>query len=112
MSAKHTPGPWFLANPTRIESTYGDDYEVSVCAESGGGRITRVVAEDTDADHTEANAHLIAAAPMLLETLRAAANDVELAANIADARGSHDTARELWSHAKIYRAAIAKAEGK
>jgi hypothetical protein len=59
MSA-HTPGPWFVSPPTRENPS-----EARVTALAGGVRIY----EAPLTRETEANAHLIAAAPDMLAAL-------------------------------------------
>ena len=63
MNTKHTPGPWTANEPNEKALRYA----WSVWPEEGSGfaRIATV----TQCDEQEANAHLIAAAPDLLEAL-------------------------------------------
>jgi hypothetical protein len=72
---KHTPGPWNLSKPD-VESGNTDDYLIWVPAELGryeivervGGQVyDHGTGEYLDYSEVEANAHLIAAAPELLE---------------------------------------------
>ena len=91
---KHTNGPWLI---TTID---GDD-----CLMVGGGDGSDVVADirtDRPEDEVEANAHLIASAPEMLEALRAL---IEY----------HEEVPEgglLLYEAKKVRQAIAHAEGR
>lgn len=98
-TARHTPGPWkstVLRDGARIESDgasvawVGPD-DTRECAD---GRIVEVMTK-----RAVANAHLIAAAPDLLDALK------ELEATF---RGTSDVARMIQ---RITRGAIAKAEG-
>jgi hypothetical protein len=59
---KHTPGPWII---------FDMDQEVGVTPENGKGDIAHCSGFDSNRFHSEevANAHLIAAAPDLLEAL-------------------------------------------
>lgn len=102
---KHTPGPWHVSKVDRdwvvsALSTDAVDYSVAYCQPSGWHK--------KDLNH-KANAHLIAAAPDLLEALKSVINAI-------------DTANALTGHlegfAKVFaptlaaaNAAIAKAEG-
>ena len=96
MSAKHTPGPWSFGYGMTQEHGYvlgvgvntKPDWTV-VCAVSRPGDVNAI---------DEANARLIAAAPDLLEALKA----------IADAA---DEKRVTAEHYEVARAAIAKAIG-
>ncbi len=102
MSAlKHTPGPWKFS----FESA---DSEWAIVTTIGGSVISNV-----NADHRqEANARLIAAAPMLLEALRplAAMGDASIRATILAALRPHE--RESFVAATgAARAAIAAATG-
>lgn len=87
--AKHTPGPWRRNGHTSIESK--DRWIAST--DSGG---VKGFSEDV------ANAHLIAAAPELLEALKAALPHLQWA-NIHGSRCDEQIAQT--------QAAIAKAEG-
>ena len=102
METKHTPGPWKVFN-------LSDAYP-GIEAVNGGRRYTIVVYGDADeycgirGDSPEtrlANAHLIAAAPDLLEALKALVNQ-------------HDVYHQPMINeiAVKARTAIAKAEGK
>lgn len=63
-TGKHTPGPWYA-------DAYGDDCDgIGVCAK-GKGIVADVDSDYCDTDEMHANAHLIAAAPDLLEALKA-----------------------------------------
>lgn len=106
---KHTPGPWkvnnvFLDNaPNRFIVSQGKwgGRNVADCGESGQG----------DWDINEANARLIAAAPELLEALRVALCNMEVAKNKPPGytpRKVEDMLERTINHA---RAAIAQAEG-
>lgn len=62
MSAKHTPGPWFIKDGKYI-AAYSDGYEVE---------IGKVNSWKDAPDEAAANSHLFAAAPELLEALQEA----------------------------------------
>ena len=71
---KHTPGPWFLG-----ESERGRHFRAVDAKEPGALASVVWLMEDDDIDgvsspRCEANAHLIAAAPGLLEALEALAD--------------------------------------
>lgn len=69
MSAKHTPGPWHVGNSVNGNMCIWGDlkhrqdgyFECCVCAVSPVSKITKI---------DDANAHLIAAAPDLLEAFK------------------------------------------
>ena len=113
--SKHTPGPWTLSTPP-------------VCA----ARCryieieTEILAEIRDTSNgvfvDVANATLIAAAPELLEALKHAVECMESVADgiiiekrykgVSPATHVRHMAGHLAQHAKIVKAAIAKAEGR
>ena len=68
MSAKHTPGPWTAQNDGRdiinIQHSNNDPGAISMT-------LAKVTARMTWRSQAEANARLIAAAPELLEALKA-----------------------------------------
>jgi hypothetical protein len=90
MSA-HTPGPWSSDFPN------GDDW----IRTEDGDAIVRI---GFNQEHREANAHLIAAAPELLEALKAITHRTDLGTALF-----HKLTEE---HAEAALAAIAKAEGR
>lgn len=111
MSDKHTPGPW------GVEQT-GDTNWIGPLR--GNGKVAEIVCS-TDREglkrsaleRNDANAHLIAAAPDMLDTLRAArefiTNGIEFGyINMPDT-ALGDTATRLPG---LVRAAINKAEGR
>jgi hypothetical protein len=113
MSTEHTPGPWWFSQHDsigRYDIGQGDVVMFRSVLRSDSGPGEAPITDNRD-EHTQANARLIAAAPDLLEALRAATNDIALAAETAKARGNDAVFAELTSHLRIYRAAIAKAEG-
>ena len=66
MSKKHTPGPWGLSDSTPIPEAY-----TAVVSTDPECEIAWVMMRDVDdPEQLEANARLIAAAPMLLEACR------------------------------------------
>ena len=100
--AKHTPGPWAIA----FGGMEGDDFAVI-----GSKFADRAICNLELRDYVPANARLIAAAPELLESLRAILSVVDFAIekNDGDIYGSvyHDVDHQaVISNA---RAAIAKA---
>lgn len=109
MSGQHTPGPW-LCQPTNID---GPDYGVCIVADNLGGLVGAALPWATEIDsgdmaRVEANARLIAAAPELLEALRAAENHFGPFAEVT-INGQHDT--DDVRVTALMRAAIAKATG-
>ena len=93
MNTKHTPGPWIIGTPPPSgEQTIGSG--------SAGGVIVAVATTGVDMEAiTLANAHLIAAAPDMLEALKAALSLIEI---IIPFDGEVN---------RMVRNAIAKAEG-
>jgi hypothetical protein len=85
VSAKHTPGPWVVrgADTYRWQIEHGDVKTATVVA-----RVTTPPKGGTDA--SDANAHLIAAAPDMLEALEDAVEaatwdrDVEIPSSLRD----------------------------
>jgi hypothetical protein len=86
--SKHTPGPWTVKTDGKGFFWVDHDYE-----ESGGESVCNTGTHET----AEANANLIAAAPLLLEALKEAAS--MLPSNV------HPQLREKFNRV------IAKAEG-
>jgi hypothetical protein len=99
---KHTPGPW-RAQPR--EGFEGEWEVVSTCETEW---LIAAAAPHIDGDPDEANAHLIAAAPELLEALEAVLYWAELIAG--DTTDKEAAANEEASIA-LARAAIAKVKG-
>lgn len=95
MSAQHTPGPWFLGDWGHIRS---------VC-----GRICTVAPKEGAAN--VANARLIAAAPLLLQELRGASTQMEMAAECIEAGRYDEALLHVRSMSRLRRAAIAEATG-
>lgn len=99
---KHTPGPWSAV----IGSSFW------TVEEGGGQRIANTLDSECvfigsdEYNHSEANAHLIAAAPDLLEALESALEAFE------EIQGSCSTDRIICQEeSQKARAAIAKAKG-
>lgn len=111
--AKHTPGPWkatnkqgrFLSDKTKWVAEYDGEVECFSSAPVLAGKTTvaLVVSVGWGDAELEANAHLIAAAPALLEALETALGDVLY---LAKERGELDRFRGTIDQAS---AAIAKA---
>lgn len=106
---KGTPGPWFIDDQS-------DDYEMAIvghptwpCTRNGKRGVWDVCKIETDTEDTKANARLIAAAPDLLEALRALLPIARLYMESGDVQTraikAHDFAAEMASA----NAAIAKA---
>lgn len=91
--AKHTPGPWYVSS---------SNFNHIIVSEADGTTVgwTTNYPPPENA-RGEANAHLIAAAPDLLEALEALADDHEF--------GATGTIRQ--DHLRAARLAIAKARG-
>lgn len=75
MTAKHTPGPWFVEAGSEWQTTnaFGSTHSITVVDQYGDvGLSDESVAKvfATNAEVASANARLIAAAPELLEALQ------------------------------------------
>ena len=92
--SKHTPGPWITA-PVDAPRVIRDDR--GYCVASVSTYTSRRLPERS-ADETTANAHLVAAAPEMLEALK----ELVFRANLAD--------EDNWIEVRAMDA-IAKAEG-
>lgn len=102
MSTKHTPGPWATAGGST--GRYRTP-TIEVRALTGGG-VSQCIATVTSIAVGQANARLIAAAPELLEALRAARD--YLSCIPESAAGGDDEAARL---ARLASSAIRKATG-
>ena len=107
MGSKHTPGPWVLG-----ESSGGRHFRAVNATDHSELATVVWVMEDDDTEgapspECEANAHLIAAAPELLEALEYAVIDFD---NWAAHEDNHPH-EHLVVWAEKARAAIAKAKG-
>ena len=72
MNTKHTPGPWIIGTPP-------PNGEQTIGTGSAGGVMVAVATTGVDMEAiTLANAHLIAAAPDMLEALKAALSLIEI----------------------------------
>lgn len=99
IKGKHTPGPWYRSGD-HIREEASDAIIATV---SDGGRDDTPVLTD---EEIAANAHLIAAAPELLEALNWAMKQIGEPRLI---KGQNDHHFNAWHAAN---AAIAKAEGR
>lgn len=99
MTAKHTPGPW-VADDNEGFSPWSIWSRMAPSGHGTPGRKVAVV--DDCSGHSDADAQLIAAAPELLEALKACA---------AVCAGETMNKRGLISALEQARAAIAKATG-
>ena len=100
--SKHTPGPWF---PQKHEEGYGVRFTPH--GGSSSWWVADVIGSQPDGFSDEANAHLISAAPDLLEALEIWLADYdEVAANPDFEPFPHAAERVAKT-----RAAIAKAKG-
>lgn len=98
--AKHTPGPWKVG---------GDDDDIVVMT---GPFFVATIHENCNHGCTDANARLIAAAPDLLEALRASNKAAERIAEFCRKSGRDFDADHWQAIAEAGEAAIAKAEGR
>lgn len=109
--SKHTPGPW------KVGPIHPDNACISVTAENEtevavlyGGDIETPIGDDGkwgSQPTRDANAYLIAAAPLLLEVLKS----IHAIANTLD-RSPSENNDAMWEIHQKARAAIAKAEGR
>ena len=117
----HTPGPWVVVNGTDVFSALGaprndgikadqnDGWQVADCGV--GVTFVEGLSRTLKPSEQRANAHLIAAAPDLLEALKGL-----LSRAVLGAMDTEDVLRDYgnlgMSHIRAAQAAIAKAEGK
>lgn len=102
-NTKHTPGPWELTFLSKAGKQNPTVYQIDGDLEKGGLSVCRVFIGGAEANgySSEANAHLIAAAPELLEALKGAVRAIEYLSGTT-------------KHSILYKAAqqaINKAEG-
>ena len=96
--SKHTPGPWVI----RTAATYRSQVE-AIDPKGRADVVARITAPRKGAEASDANAHLIAAAPDMLEALEA----VEAWWNAHGIEGDHRTD----AFCTLARTAIKKARG-
>jgi hypothetical protein len=97
MNTKHTPGPWRV-DPDHFRDVQTTDGAIEICLAEGGEPYGKNLFSVPPIEEAHANARLIAAAPDLLEALKAILEDMD---------SEHGTD---YDYAKA-RAAIAKATG-
>lgn len=95
--SRHTPGPWHLS-PDGYSILCGDEHDPEIIAWTDVNDVMMIQDNRT----VEANARLIAAAPELLEALKAITD-------MGEAIHATQTLRAAYHHAKDV---IAKAEGR
>lgn len=102
---KHTPGPW------EAHRTARGDFQIRFGGK--GAWLAEVFDDDEPVDgRTEADAHLIAAAPDLWANGCAADTCLSMAYSYARELGRDDEARHINEVQTALRAAIAKSEGR
>jgi hypothetical protein len=112
MESKHTPGPWWVVADEGAAQVTGFP-----CIEADNYTVVGLEGMYGDIDTDFANAQLIAAAPDMLEALKAARNEIIYleTASFNDFGGSCDTLEAWLSENEALPtidAAIAKAEGR
>lgn len=108
MTTKHTPGEWFVGDTHKDDEGYA---EIAVMASVDGRTVAPAVVVlqfPNVPGMQEANAHLISAAPSLLESLEACTRWMEMLRDSGDA-GFWDWGKDSEYVAAI--AAIRKARG-
>ena len=100
----HTPAPWLL-------NDCDDAHDCAVTIRTESDTLIAVMADETGEDWSEseilANAHLIAAAPELLEALESIIPDLEQLNGLY----SEDDNPDSYENLRAVRAVIAKAKG-
>lgn len=96
-AAKHSPGPWHWSDRSL---RCPNSQNVSIILDDDGGMVYRDSPIEAFSAELDANRHLIAAAPELLESAKQALHYMRL----------HKYADQAW--ADDLEAAIAKAEGR
>ncbi|HXE08392.1 MAG TPA: hypothetical protein VN612_10870 [Acidobacteriaceae bacterium] len=100
----HTPGPWSLRISSKgYENKFQIQREDGTCLFSFG--------DSPFHDDAEADARLIAAAPILLQELRGANTQMEIAAECIEAGRYDEALLHVCSMSRKRRAAIAAATG-
>jgi hypothetical protein len=113
MSA-HTPGPWDLT-PGPHGDPDVDDCDFIIYESRAAGDAVAAVVGPVRTGTTEANARLIAAAPELLDALKAAVRTIRTWHGLGTTGGAEQLLWELYQASpemKRINAAIAKAEGR
>lgn len=110
MTSKHTPGPW-----TAEKNTDQSQHIKVIHHSNKPGAATRTIAKVTCrmswSAEQKANARLIAAAPDLLEELRQAIIQMDLASECIENKRYDEALIHVSSLMRYKRAAIAKATG-
>ena len=105
--SKHTPGPWRTFNGTDIFPDDADKNGTRYIADCGMAGLT----DNIDYNERMANAKLIAAAPQMLEALKAFVG-LESDARLMEARYGIEMTDEVKNAFKLMNIAIAAAEGR
>lgn len=105
MSARHTPGPWFIE-----ETPESDSGSFLIISDGAPEWIVAETARGIPGNPDEANARLIAAAPDLLAALKAAVDCGMVPTSSVSDGGAAKYVHQV-AVADMIRAAIAKAEG-
>lgn len=107
----HTPGPWFVhdfadpavsSDPGPEDVTVSCDHPATITVASMGRAMTATL------DEARANARLIAAAPDMLEAVKAS---LALGSKVYHNANAHEAVLDWGAVRKMLVAAIAKAEG-
>jgi len=104
MKAKHTPGPWIVANGNEVHDKIAGQDECGTRIGETPNMVTSVEYPYLDKDGQAANAQLIAAAPELLEACKLAFERLRPRGNVRADYPGHVAVAALGK-------AIARAEG-
>jgi hypothetical protein len=111
MNTQHTPGPWAVNDSTETD----DDTTLTICAPADEVEIATMSAYENGCEcfsEIRANAHLIAAAPVMYEALQHAAMSYHHPACSCKGEYASQPERYCTCHVQKARQALAQAEGK
>ena len=111
----HTPGPWHVIRDTTNGGDWPEGCELCIDDVEGGNSerdycLASVV--HGDPDELEANAALIAAAPLMYEALRKIVADMDVGRLTVNRICGMEDRVSVFANCELARAAIAKSEGR